>query len=64
MLNLAIIKIPIAIFYATRSGFEVFFVALFGHFVYRELLPWQGVLGLALIITGVILVNIFSQAHD
>ena len=56
-------KLPIAIVYATWSGLGVFFVAIFGHFVYRELLPWQGVLGLALIISGVILVNIFSQAH-
>ena len=64
LLTFAIRSIPISIVYATWSGLGVFFVAIFGHFVYRELLPWQGVLGLAMIICGVILVNIFSQAHD
>ena len=63
LLTFAIRSIPISIVYATWSGLGVFFVAIFGHFVYRELLPWQEVLGLALIISGVILVNIFSQAH-
>ena len=63
LLTFAIRSIPISIVYATWSGLGVFFVAIFGHFVYRELLPWQGVLGLAMIISGVILVNIFSQAH-
>ena len=63
LLTFVVNKLPIAIVYATWSGLGVFFVAIFGHFVYRELLPWQGVLGLAMIISGVILVNIFSQAH-
>ena len=64
LLTFAIRSIPISIVYAIWSGLGVFFVAIFGHFVYRELLPWQGVLGLAMITSGVILVNIFSQPHD
>ena len=64
LLTFAIRSIPISIVYATWSGLGVFFVAIFGHFVYRELLPRQGVVGLAMIISGVILVNIFSQAHS
>ena len=54
LLTFAIRSIPISIVYATWSGLGVFFVAIFGHFVYRELLPWQGVLGLAMIISGAV----------
>ena len=38
LLTFAIRSIPISIVYATWSGLGVFFVAIFGHFVYRELL--------------------------
>jgi small multidrug resistance pump len=55
-------SIPISIVYSTWSGLGVFFVSLFGYFVYRQQLQWQGVLGLVLIVIGVVLVNAFSKS--
>lgn len=63
LLTLALRDIPIAIVYATWSGMGVFLITCIGYFVYAQHLQWQAVLGMAFIVTGVILVNVFSAAH-
>jgi small multidrug resistance pump len=59
-LTFAIRDIPIAIVYAIWSGAGVFLIALFSTFFYRQILEWPAILGLAFIISGVVLVNVFS----
>ena len=59
-LTFAIRDIPIALAYAIWSGAGVFLIALFSTFVYRQILEWPAILGLGFIISGVVLVNIFS----
>jgi len=63
-LTFAIRDIPIAIVYAIWSGIGVFLIAIFSAFVYKQLLQWQAIVGLALIVAGVILVNLFSSTHS
>ena len=53
-------KIPIAIVYATWSGLGVFTIAILGYVFFKQILSWQAILGLFLIVTGVILVNSFN----
>ena len=60
LLTFAIKTIPISIVYATWSGLGVFTIALFGYFFYNQILNWQTVLGLFVIIIGIILVNTYS----
>ena len=54
-------KLPIAIVYATWSGLGVFTIAILGYFFFKQSLSWQSIIGLILIITGVILVNSFTD---
>lgn len=63
-LTFAIRDIPIAIVYAIWSGIGVFLIAIFSAFVYKQLLQWQAIVGLVLIVAGVILVNLFSSTQS
>jgi small multidrug resistance pump len=63
-LTFAIREIPIAIVYAIWCGIGVFLIALFSVFFYKQLLQWQAIVGLALIVSGVVLVNLFSSSHS
>ena len=60
LITFVVDKIPIAIVYATWSGLGVFTVAILGYFFFKQLLSWQAVLGLFLIVMGVVLVNSFT----
>jgi small multidrug resistance pump len=60
-LSFAIREIPIAIVYAIWSGIGVLLIALFSAFVYKQLLDWQAIVGLAMIVGGVALVNLYSH---
>ncbi len=62
-LTFAMKTIPIAIVYATWSGLGIFLITLFSYFIYGQMLKWQSILGLFLIVTGVIIVNIFSSQN-
>ena len=50
--------IPIAIMYATWSGLGIFTLALVSYFAFNQTLNFLSIIGLALIIIGVVLVNI------
>ena len=62
-LTFAIRDIPIAIAYAIWSGTGIFLIAVFSALVYQQMLGWQAIAGLVLIISGVALVNLFSASH-
>jgi small multidrug resistance pump len=55
--------LPIAIVYATWSGLGIFLISLFSYFIYGQILKWQSILGLLLIVSGVIIVNIYSNQN-
>ena len=59
-LTFALESIPIAIVYATWAGLGVFFVSVFSFLFYNQVLQWQSILGLLLIVIGVTLVNSYS----
>lgn len=63
-LTFAIRDIPIAIVYASWAGLGVFLVALLSLMFYDQALPWQAIVGLVLIVSGVVLVNTYSGAHS
>ena len=60
LITFVVDKIPIAIIYATWSGLGVFTIAILGYVFFKQLLSWQAVLGLFLIVIGVILVNSYN----
>ena len=57
-LSIVVNFIPIAIMYATWSGLGIFTLALVSYFVFNESLNFLSMIGLALIIIGVVIVNI------
>lgn len=60
-LALTLRTIPVGIVYALWSGLGIFFIALIGWAVYRQALDLPAILGLALIIAGVAVINLFSK---
>lgn len=60
LLSFVVKKVPIAIVYATWSGLGIFTVAILGYVFFKQVLNWQSVMGLFLIVAGVILVNTYS----
>jgi small multidrug resistance pump len=61
-LSLALRSIPVGIAYAIWSGVGVGLVTLFAWIGYGQKLDVPGVLGIALICIGVVVLNLFSKA--
>ena len=51
-------KLPIAIVYATWSGLGIFTVAILGYVFFKQVLNWQSVMGLFLIVEVIWLTHI------
>lgn len=59
-LSLALRTIPVGIAYALWSGIGIIFVAGIGLVVYGEKLDTASIAGMALILTGVLVINLLS----
>lgn len=53
--------IPVGIAYAVWAGLGIVLIALAGWLVFGQKLDWPSLLGITLIITGVLVINIFSK---
>lgn len=62
LLSLTLQKISVGIAYAMWSGIGIVLVSALGFFVYKQKLDMPAMLGLALIIAGVIVINLFSKS--
>lgn len=60
-LSLALRTIPVGVAYAVWSGIGIVLISLVGWIVYAQKLDLAAIAGLALIIAGVIVVNVFSS---
>jgi len=60
-LSLTLRTIPVGIAYALWSGIGIILIALVGWIVYKQNIDLAGIIGMALIITGVIVLNLFSK---
>ena len=63
-LTLALREIPVGIAYAVWSGVGVAAIAIIGHFFFRQTLDLAAVIGIILIVTGVIVLNVFSKSFS
>jgi small multidrug resistance pump len=61
-LSLAIRTIPVGVAYATWSGVGIILIALVGWFWHRQALDTPAIIGMGLIITGVVVMNVFSES--
>lgn len=62
LLSLTLRTIPVGIAYAVWSGVGVVLIALIGWAVFGQKLDAAGVVGMALIVAGVLVINLFSKS--
>ncbi|MBB3695661.1 multidrug efflux SMR transporter [Sphingomonas sp. BK580] len=62
-LSLALRVIPMGIAYAVWSGIGIVVISLVGFVVYRQRLDAAALLGIALILAGTVVINLFSGAR-
>ena len=61
-LSITLKEIPVGVAYAIWAGMGVVLVALIGWLIYGQALDAASVIGMALIISGVVVINVFSKS--
>ncbi len=61
-LSLTLKDVPIGIAYAIWSGAGITLISIIGYFYYRQGLDIPAIAGIILIITGIIVINLFSKS--
>ncbi len=62
LLSQVLKTIPLGIAYAIWSGVGIVLTALIGFFIFRQSLDVPAVIGIALIVSGVVVINLFSNS--
>jgi len=62
LLSLTLKTLPVGIAYAVWSGVGVALIAVIGAVVFGQTLDLAGILGIALIVAGVVVINVFSSS--
>lgn len=61
LLSIALRQMPVGIAYAIWSGLGVVLISVIGAVVFRQRLDMPAMVGLAMIIGGVVVINLFSR---
>lgn len=61
-LSLTLKSIPVGIAYAVWSGLGIVLISLVAYFVYDQTLDLPAFIGMALILAGVLVLNLFSKS--
>ena len=61
-MTLALRDLPLGVVYAVWSGLGIVLVAIIGTFVYKEVPDLASIIGMALIISGVVVMHLFSKS--
>jgi small multidrug resistance pump len=61
-LSLTFKMIPLGVSYAIWSGLGIILITLIGLFYYRQVLDTAAIIGVALIVLGVLVINLFSNS--
>jgi len=62
LLSLAVQRFPIGVLYAVWSGLGIVLIASVGAIMYGDKLDLPAIIGMALILSGVVVIQIFSQS--
>lgn len=60
-LSMTLKHLPIGVVYAIWSGLGIVLVSLVAYFLYKQVLDWPAIVGMGFIITGVVIMNLFSK---
>jgi small multidrug resistance pump len=61
-LSLTLRTIPVGVAYAVWSGVGIVLIALVGYFAFNQVLDTAALVGMALILAGVLIINLFSRS--
>jgi small multidrug resistance pump len=61
LLALVLRIMPVGIVYAIWSGLGIFSISVIGFVVFGQRLDWPAVLGLVLIMSGIVVIHLFSK---
>ncbi|EAT13817.1 QacE family quaternary ammonium compound efflux SMR transporter [Bermanella marisrubri] len=61
-LSLTLKVIPVGVAYAVWAGLGIVLITLIGWWLFGQTLDWAAVLGMGLIVTGVVIMNVFSKS--
>jgi small multidrug resistance pump len=61
-MSISLRVLPVGIMYAIWSGMGIVLISILGWLVYKQTLDMPAMIGLALIIAGVIVINVFSKS--
>jgi small multidrug resistance pump len=61
-LSVVLRTVPVGIAYAIWSGVGIVLISLVAFFLYRQALDLPALIGMAFIIAGVVIINLFSQS--
>ena len=61
-LSLTLRTIPVAVAYAVWSGVGIALIAIIGWLLFGQALDLPGIVGIALIVAGVLVLNLFSKS--
>jgi small multidrug resistance pump len=61
LLSIALKSLPIGITYAVWAGLGIVAISLIGVFVYGQTFDLPSVIGITFIVTGVVIINLFSN---
>ena len=62
LLTIALKQMPVGLAYAIWSGLGVVLISVIGLFLFKQKLDVPAIVGLALIIGGVVVINVFSKS--
>ena len=62
LMTLALRELPLGVVYAVWSGLGICLVAVVGAFVYKEMPDLASLIGMGLIISGVVVMHLFSTS--
>ncbi|MBV8328431.1 SMR family transporter [Chryseobacterium sp.] len=60
-LSLSLRQIPVGITYAIWSGVGIVFITIIGVIAFKQIPDLPAIIGIALIVIGVIIINVFSK---
>ena len=63
-LSITLRHIPLGISYAIWSGIGIVLISLFGYLIYQQKLDLPAIIGILFIITGVVIINVFSETTN
>ncbi|MFW8593073.1 DMT family transporter [Cribrihabitans neustonicus] len=61
MMGLTLKFMPVGVVYAIWSGLGILLIAVIAFVVFGQRLDWPAVLGMVLIMTGIIIIHLFSK---